>query len=80
LIPFCLDFDSLYRFYAWISINFLFLFCLVYVWRSFPMMAHSGASRAGVENLSRSMAIEWVGSGVRVNWYGDTQKMMFQLC
>lgn len=47
----------------------------MYVWHSFPMMAHSGASRAGVENLSRSMAIEWVGSGVRVNWYGDTQKV-----
>jgi NAD(P)-dependent dehydrogenase (short-subunit alcohol dehydrogenase family) len=33
----------------------------------FPMMSHSGAARAGVENLSKSMALEWVGAGVRVN-------------
>jgi NAD(P)-dependent dehydrogenase (short-subunit alcohol dehydrogenase family) len=33
----------------------------------FPMMAHSGAARAGVENLGKSMALEWVGSNVRVN-------------
>ncbi len=34
---------------------------------SFPMMAHSGAARAGVENLSKSMALEWIGQSVRVN-------------
>lgn len=34
---------------------------------SFPMMAHSGAARAGVENLSKSMALEWIGNNVRVN-------------
>ncbi|EKU20746.1 peroxisomal trans-2-enoyl-CoA reductase [Nannochloropsis gaditana CCMP526] len=33
----------------------------------FPMMAHSGAARAGVENLTKSMALEWIGRGVRVN-------------
>ena len=26
-----------------------------------------GAARAGVENLSRSLAVEWAGSGLRVN-------------
>ena len=30
-------------------------------------MAHSGAARAGVENLTKSLAIEWAPSGVRVN-------------
>uniref|UniRef100_A0A090X8D8 Peroxisomal trans-2-enoyl-CoA reductase n=1 Tax=Ixodes ricinus TaxID=34613 RepID=A0A090X8D8_IXORI len=28
---------------------------------------HSGAARAGVENLTRSLAIEWAESGVRIN-------------
>ena len=29
--------------------------------------SHSGAARAGVENLTKSLAIEWASSGVRVN-------------
>lgn len=28
---------------------------------------HSGAARAGVENLTRSLAVEWAESGVRIN-------------
>ena len=27
----------------------------------------SGAARSGVENLSRSLSVEWAGDGVRVN-------------
>lgn len=30
-------------------------------------MSHSGAARAGIENLSRSLAIEWAHYGIRVN-------------
>lgn len=30
-------------------------------------MAHSGAARAGVLNLTKSLATEWVSSGVRIN-------------
>lgn len=35
--------------------------------RGFPGMAHTGAARAGVENLTRSLAIEWAAYGIRVN-------------
>ncbi|HEU4533198.1 MAG TPA: SDR family oxidoreductase [Polyangiaceae bacterium] len=35
--------------------------------RGFPGMAHTGAARAGVENLTKSLAVEWAPSGVRVN-------------
>jgi citronellol/citronellal dehydrogenase len=37
------------------------------MWRGFPGMAHSGAARAGVVNLTQSLAIEWAVYGVRVN-------------
>jgi len=33
----------------------------------FPGMAHTGAARAGVENLTKTLAVEWAGAGVRVN-------------
>ncbi|XP_044523460.1 peroxisomal trans-2-enoyl-CoA reductase [Gracilinanus agilis] len=33
----------------------------------FPRSAHSGAARAGVENMSKSLAMEWACNGVRVN-------------
>ncbi len=29
--------------------------------------SHSGAARAGVENLTKSLAVEWAASGVRIN-------------
>ena len=29
--------------------------------------SHSGAARAGVDNLTKSLAVEWAPSGVRVN-------------
>lgn len=37
------------------------------MWKGWPAMSHSGAARAGVENLTKSMAIEWAHTGVRVN-------------
>jgi NAD(P)-dependent dehydrogenase (short-subunit alcohol dehydrogenase family) len=35
--------------------------------RGFPGMSHTGAARAGVENLVKSLAIEWALHGLRVN-------------
>lgn len=35
--------------------------------RGFPGMSHTGAARAGVENLTRSLAVEWAAYGIRVN-------------
>jgi len=35
--------------------------------RGFPGMAHTGAARAGVENLTLSLAVEWAAFRVRVN-------------
>jgi citronellol/citronellal dehydrogenase len=36
-------------------------------WRGFPGMAHSGAARAGVVNLTQTLALEWAQYGVRIN-------------
>jgi citronellol/citronellal dehydrogenase len=35
--------------------------------RGFPGMAHTGAARAGVENLTKSLAVEWAQHCIRVN-------------
>ncbi|BCH23112.1 citronellol catabolism dehydrogenase [Mesorhizobium sp. L-8-10] len=37
------------------------------MWRGMPGMAHSGAARAGMVNLTKSAAYEWAPAGVRVN-------------
>lgn len=37
------------------------------IYRGFPGMAHTGAARAGVENLTMSLAVEWAQFGIRVN-------------
>jgi citronellol/citronellal dehydrogenase len=35
--------------------------------RGFPGMVHTGAARAGVENLTKTLAVEWAASNVQVN-------------
>lgn len=37
------------------------------IFRGFPGMAHTGAARAGVDNLTKSLAIEWVTHNIRIN-------------
>ena len=36
-------------------------------YRGFPGMAHSAAARAGVMNLTRTLAVEWANRGIRIN-------------
>ncbi|MCC6215632.1 MAG: SDR family oxidoreductase [Polyangiaceae bacterium] len=35
--------------------------------RGFPGMVHTGAARAGVDNMTKTLAVEWANRGVRVN-------------
>jgi citronellol/citronellal dehydrogenase len=37
------------------------------IYRGFPGMAHTGAARAGVENLTMTLAVEWSQFGILVN-------------
>ena len=37
------------------------------MWRGFPGMAHSGAARAGVVNLTKTLSLEWASRGILVN-------------
>jgi citronellol/citronellal dehydrogenase len=37
------------------------------MWGGMPGLAHSGAARAGVDNLTKTAAVEWAKAGVRVN-------------
>lgn len=40
---------------------------IVDLFRGFPGMAHTGAARAGVENLTMSLAVEWAKYRIRIN-------------
>jgi len=37
------------------------------IYRGFPGMAHTGAARAGVDNLTKTLAVEWSKYHIRVN-------------
>ncbi len=37
------------------------------MWRGFPGMVHTGAARAGVVNMTKTLAVEWAQFGVRIN-------------
>ena len=40
---------------------------LMDLWSGFPGMAHSSAARAGVDNLTKTLAVEWAPYHIRVN-------------
>jgi len=37
------------------------------IYRGFPGMVHTGAARAGVENMTMTLAVEWAARGILVN-------------
>ena len=37
------------------------------IYRGFPGMVHTGAARAGVENMTMSLAVEWAQFGILIN-------------
>ncbi|MDH5675177.1 MAG: SDR family oxidoreductase [Myxococcales bacterium] len=37
------------------------------MWRGFPSMVHTGAARAAVVNMTKTLAIEWAKDGVLIN-------------
>ena len=37
------------------------------IFRGFPGMVHTGAARAGVENMTKTLAVEWSQSNIRIN-------------
>ncbi|XP_078661828.1 peroxisomal trans-2-enoyl-CoA reductase-like isoform X2 [Branchiostoma floridae x Branchiostoma belcheri] len=37
------------------------------MWKGFPLMSHTGAARAAVDNLTKSLALEWAANGIRIN-------------
>jgi NAD(P)-dependent dehydrogenase (short-subunit alcohol dehydrogenase family) len=54
-----------------------------YAWTGGPGTAHSAAAKAGVLNLTRTLAVEWAPHGIRVNAIApgpvDTEKTREQL-
>jgi len=40
---------------------------IVNIYRGFPGMSHTGAARAGVDNLTKTLAVEWSKYNIRVN-------------
>jgi citronellol/citronellal dehydrogenase len=37
------------------------------IFKGFPGMAHTGAARAGVDNLTKSLSVEWAIHNIRIN-------------
>ncbi|MBT3312373.1 MAG: SDR family oxidoreductase [Desulfobacterales bacterium] len=40
---------------------------IAHMWNGYPSLAHTGAARAGVANLTKSLAVEWSRSDILIN-------------
>ncbi|TYZ64366.1 hypothetical protein PybrP1_000278 [[Pythium] brassicae (nom. inval.)] len=40
---------------------------ILVIGNGYPLMAHSAAARAGIENLTKSLGVEWASSGITLN-------------
>lgn len=40
---------------------------IINMWRGIPAAAHSGAARAGIDNLTKTLSLEWAAHKIRVN-------------
>ncbi|XP_069470097.1 peroxisomal trans-2-enoyl-CoA reductase-like [Ambystoma mexicanum] len=49
------------------------------VWSGYPCMAHSAAARAGVDNLTKSLALEWAHKGVRINSLSPSINLILEM-
>lgn len=47
--------------------NGVILNIIANIYRGFPGMVHTGAARAGVDNLTKTLAVEWSKYNIRVN-------------
>ncbi|XP_035688495.1 peroxisomal trans-2-enoyl-CoA reductase-like [Branchiostoma floridae] len=50
------------------------------MWKGFPMMSHTGAARAAVDNLTKSLALEWAASGIRINSVAPVRSHFSRSC
>lgn len=48
-----------------------------YLSSSYVPFSHTGAARSAVDNLTKSLSIEWANSGVRVNAVAPVSKTFF---
>ena len=58
----CAAYDAAFREHGGVIVNII-----ADMFTGFPMMAHTGAARSAVDNLTKSLALEWARNGVRVN-------------
>ena len=51
----------------WVSVSLAYSICTLipYFLTGFPGMVHTGAARAGVDNITKTLAVEWAAKGVR---------------
>lgn len=40
---------------------------IVDMWKGYPFMSHTSAARAGVDNLTKTLSLEWANRGIRIN-------------